>query len=151
MDSQVKKGGRGRPFPLLNTGERACASCKKLTTDFALRNERGREGRLQRNICRDCYNRNERELRAALKKRVFDHYGWRCVCCGEDNPTFLTMDHKNNDGYLDKFPCGTKKVGKDLYHQVIKEGFPDRFQTLCHNCNFGKKVNGGVCPHQTQG
>ena len=82
-----------------------------------------------------------------MKKMVFDHYGWKCTCCGEENPVFLTMDHINNDGYKDKMVGGRKLTGKDLYIKIMREGLPNRFQTLCQNCNFGKKVR-GICPHQ---
>jgi hypothetical protein len=36
-----------------------------------------------------------------------------------------------------------------LWIDVKRQGFPkDRFQLLCHNCNMGKHMNGGICPHQ---
>ena len=31
-------------------------------------------------------------------RRVLDHYGRACSCCGETEPAFLTIDHVNNDG-----------------------------------------------------
>jgi hypothetical protein len=31
---------------------------------------------------------------------------------------------------------------------IIKSGFPNSFQILCYNCNNGKRMNRGVCPHQ---
>ena len=73
-----------------------------------------------------------------------------CKCCGESTPEFMTLDHINNDGYLDKNPNGAKKSGKELYVLVKKQGFPSKYQTLCHNCNFAKKLEGG-CPHQRYG
>lgn len=81
------------------------------------------------------------------KKLVYDHYGWRCGCCGETTPQFLSVDHVNNDGYLDKNKSGKKITGAPLYAKIVREGFGDRYQILCMNCNHGKRMNGGICPH----
>lgn len=63
----------------------------------------------------------------------------------------LSLDHINNDGYKDKHPGGGKKSGKELYLLVKRQGFPDTFQTLCMNCNWGKKLGKGICPHKSNG
>jgi hypothetical protein len=83
------------------------------------------------------------------KKIVFDHYGWKCMCCGETTPQFLGVDHVNNDGFKDKNKSGKKLTGLSLYRKIIKEGFGPRYQILCSNCNQGKRMNKGVCPHQS--
>lgn len=31
-----------------------------------------------------------------------------------------------------------------------KNHYPPEFQVLCINCQFGKKYNNGICPHQTR-
>jgi hypothetical protein len=36
----------------------------------------------------------------------------------------------------------------DVLRYIIKNNYPDDFQILCANCNWGKQLNGGVCPHQ---
>ena len=74
---------------------------------------------------------------------VFDHYGRTCICCGESEFRFLTIDHINNDGATHR-----KAIGGNLYSWLIKNQFPDGFQVLCFNCNHGKHLNGGICPHQ---
>jgi len=96
----------------------------------------------------DKYNKYQRTYRNHIKKAVFDHYGWRCNCCGETTPQFLTLDHINNDGYKEK------KVNKSssadaVYRNVIKLNFPDTYQVLCWNCNCGKRMNNGICPHES--
>lgn len=80
------------------------------------------------------------------KKKVFEHYGYSCKCCGEEEPKFLSIDHVEGDG---------SKHRKSLRHNniyiwLVKNGFPSGFQVLCHNCNHGSFLNGGVCPHQTK-
>ncbi len=87
---------------------------------------------------------NNRKRMNKYKKMIYDFYGSECVCCGESNMFFLSVDHKNNDGYDDR---RNKRHGNGLYLHIIKEGFPDKYQILCMNCNHGKMRNNGVCPH----
>lgn len=38
-----------------------------------------------------------------------------------------------------------------LYRSLKRRGFPkDRFRLLCANCNLGRYLNGGVCPHHNR-
>lgn len=104
--------------------------------------------------CSVCLSKRNRYVRDK-KDKVFRAYGgYKCVCCGETIPQFLTLDHINNDGaahrkniFGNKYQsCGTGAV---LYNWVIRNNFPDIFQVLCYNCNCGKAHNGGICPHKT--
>lgn len=91
-------------------------------------------------------NERNRKYRASLRDSILTQYGPRCVCCGESNEMFLTFDHVNNDG--GKF---RKENGKDstaLFRWIINNGYPLSIQVLCFNCNCGKNVNGGICPHK---
>jgi hypothetical protein len=82
-----------------------------------------------------------------LKDMCYKAYGgYKCACphCSEVNPQFLTLDHTRNDG------AELRKVhgdGNVFYRWLVKNGFPSIVQVLCYNCNCGKNVNGGVCPH----
>ncbi len=91
-----------------------------------------------------------KRCRLKLWKHVFGHYGEKCVCCGEAEPLFLTIDHVNNDGAAHRrsMPDGRYSTGERMYRWLRDNGFPEGFQTLCMNCNLGKQRNGGVCPHQ---
>lgn len=80
-----------------------------------------------------------------LQKVVFDHYGAKCACCGENESAFLSIDHKNNDGAEHRKKIG---VGHILFRWIIDNAFPSTLQLLCCNCNIGKHRNGGVCPHE---
>lgn len=88
--------------------------------------------------------------RQALRDRVFAAYGgYRCACCGETEPMFLSLDHINNDGAEHRRSIGQNgRGGMKVYQWIARNGFPDGFQVLCMNCNCGKARNGGVCPHQ---
>ena len=84
-----------------------------------------------------------------LRNFFLSHYGggkMKCVCCGEKQLLFLTLDHVNNDGYCDEIK--KKNSGVKYYKYLIKHNFPSVLQTLCWNCNCGKARNGGVCPHK---
>lgn len=82
------------------------------------------------------------------KEIVYNNYGMICNCCGETNPMFLTIDHVHNDGYKEKTSSGNRKSGTTMYRQIISNNFPDTYQILCMNCNFGKARNKGICPHK---
>lgn len=129
-------------------------------------------GRKYRNANRDLLNRKAAERRAAFPERVKESvrkskdrrrlhhrrlyrniksdvlsaYGGACVCCGESNPCFLTIDHAQNDG------AKHRKVRKSdggqydgsgigMYRWLKKMGYPKdgRFQLLCYNCNCCKQ------------
>lgn len=84
------------------------------------------------------------------KKRVFAHYGESCVCCGEAHPDFLAMDHINNDGASHRKDINGNNRSGRIYGWLIRNNFPQAFQTLCHNCNFSKHLNKGQCIHQIE-
>lgn len=87
-----------------------------------------------------------RDWRREQKQIVLDHYGARCVCCGESNKDFLSIDHMNNDGAAHRREIGSGAILRWL----ILNNFPPGFQILCYNCNMAKQFCGGVCPHQVE-
>lgn len=90
---------------------------------------------------RDPERRKEfwRNARQRRKIATFDLLGGMCVCCGEDDPGFLTVDHIDNDGQVDGV------YGDHLYSIVRQESH--RFRLMCWNCNSGRRH--GPCPHET--
>ena len=95
--------------------------------------------------CEKAKKRNE-----ALRKEVFNAYGgYKCACCGETEPAFLSIDHINNDGAEMKRNGEYGKSGTSFYQYLRKNSFPEGYQVLCMNCNVGKHRNGGICPHQS--
>lgn len=73
------------------------------------------------------------------KKIVMEAYGNQCATCGEDRIECLTMDHKNNDGAIQRRQY-RYTTGSRFYRWLIKNGFPDNLglQVLCFNCNCSK-------------
>jgi hypothetical protein len=89
----------------------------------------------------------QNEWRRRRKAAAISAYGGKCACCGETEPAFLTIDHENGDGSKHRAAIHAKP-GQSTYNWLAKNGYPKGFQVLCWNCNSGRAVNGGVCPHQ---
>jgi len=61
------------------------------------------------------------------------------------------MDHIKNDGNKER-----KKYGRtwEMYSHMMREYKEapmeaiKKYQVLCYNCNLGKYINGGICPHK---
>lgn len=97
------------------------------------------------------------KVRAAeLKAACISHYSGgvnRCACCGEAERAFLTLDHVGGGARNRRQRLAGKKwplAGTTFYARLRKLGFPSvpPLQVLCFNCGFGRRVNGGLCPHQ---
>jgi len=87
--------------------------------------------------------------RAEAKLIVLKHYGGKCECCQENDIRFLTIDHKEGNGTQHRKELGVK-AGPPFYNWLIKHKFPPQFTVLCCNCNWGRFLNGGVCPHKEE-
>ena len=84
-----------------------------------------------------------------LKLDVFTHYSeglLKCMCCGESNYIFLTLDHVNDDGAQHRKEVGS--AGAKTWLDLRKREYPEGYQILCYNCNCGRAKNKGVCPHK---
>lgn len=90
------------------------------------------------------------QYRLLIKHEVIEKYGGKCACCVESQILFLTIDHKNNDGNKErKEVYGIKNPATtSWYLKLRREPTRKDLQVLCFNCNLGKSINGGVCPHQ---
>jgi hypothetical protein len=89
-------------------------------------------------------------IRRCIRKRkveTINHYGIVCACCGEDNVDLLTIDHVNGGGKKHRKEIGVR-AGYGFYSWLRNNNFPTGFQVLCFNCNDGRSVNGGICPHE---
>jgi hypothetical protein len=87
--------------------------------------------------------RNHKQI---LKHMCMQHYGNRCNCCGETHIEFLTIDHINNDGSIDR---KRGRSGATMYAWLKKNNYPEGYQVLCWNCNEAKSRY-GICPHQKE-
>lgn len=84
-----------------------------------------------------------------LQKEVLTHYGngkLACVCCGESEFVFLTIDHINGRKQSER--KNPKMRGWMLKQYLRTRNYPSGYQTLCWNCNSGRALNKGICPHK---
>lgn len=80
----------------------------------------------------------QRKRTAYLASLVFGHYGESCACCASRDR--LTIDHVNGLGREHRLELfGSKKAaGRVFYLWLIRNAFPDGYQTLCGRCNVSK-------------
>ena len=74
-----------------------------------------------------------------LQLNVIKGYGGKCELCGEDNPHFLTIDHKNGEGAKERKEFGD---WRKLYRKLRDENYPrENYRLLCYNCNCALGCN----------
>jgi hypothetical protein len=130
-----------------------CLSCKQFIKNYWHKDWKTEEGKKKRMERARKWRKENPEKQKALtkkytqqiKKEIFEHYGKFCVCCGENDIAFLTLDHINNDGKQHREELGAG----DFYKKIRRAGFPEGLQTMCWNCNQAKRIY-GICPHQQQ-
>jgi len=142
---------------------RECRRCKieKSLDQFYTRND----GKYLRYICKACTNKVKYASRKAngkdngeskgsrmdrherLKREVFQAYGNKCVCCGEKELHFLTIDHINGLPDRHRQLDGRRVSGTRLLYLLRQEGYPKDCRILCWNCNCSYAYY-GFCPHQ---
>ncbi len=79
---------------------------------------------------------------------AIEAYGGACDCCGENDPHFLQLDHRNEmipEHHRD--PAGRRISGMRLLKVLRDENYPDYMRLLCGNCNFARG-HYGFCPHE---
>lgn len=87
-----------------------------------------------------------RRRHQGIKDEAFARYGgYVCKCCGETIREFLSIDHI--DGGWSQIQKQEGNRGQ-LYRWLKRHGYPEGFRVLCHNCNQGRQLNGGICPHE---
>ncbi|KKN08420.1 hypothetical protein LCGC14_1056890 [marine sediment metagenome] len=103
-------------------------------------------------MCQSCADHNSQLVRDRgfrNKLLAFEAYGGAvCACCGETEIAFLTLDHVNGDGNKRRELKGI--TGVRFYRILRQQGYPTDppLQVLCFNCNSGRAINNGVCPHK---
>lgn len=147
------------------SGKTMCQNC---LTILSTRNAAHYKARAEQGLCecgkiRDTNNKHcsaclvrTRELERNAKLKVFIYYSGgtpHCACCGETTITFLQIDHINNDGNKHRSVLCSHNGGggPKTYRWLIRNHFPPGFQVLCANCNIGRYLNGGICPHKITG
>ena len=74
------------------------------------------------------------EQRRRRRAKVLEFLGNVCCKCGFDDSRALQIDHVRGGGSLTVKAEGKTYVMSDIYEN------PDRYQLLCANCNWIKRV-----------
>lgn len=93
---------------------------------------------------RNLTHKHRKTCEQKLKDKFFEMYGRACACCSESNPLFMTLDHVQGDGHRSRSK-GRRLSPYYYYREAVKSYKPERFQTLCFNCNCAKR-NKSSCP-----
>jgi len=132
-------------------GQNLCYTCWKNPPSLEI-NKFGKPG----GQCNDCrtkratkYKEVGKPLNQDRKIKAFLRYGGLyCACCGISQIEFLSLDHIDNDGAKQRKLIG--KRAANFYTWLEQNNYPAGLQVLCMNCNLGKQLNNGVCPHVTE-
>jgi hypothetical protein len=124
-----------------------CKKCAKESgKDSSVRFASTERGKKQKCLLAKRYNQK-------LRTEMIAAYGGKCTCCGESEPRFLTMEHLNSGGNIErrKFSAKGRNTGSAsamIASRLRREGWPKGIYTiLCWNCNMAKGFE-GICPHQ---
>lgn len=138
---QTKYFGRRRKLG----GSRMSRWKDRYRNDNDFKREHNQQGKKWRLNNSEKVKETARKIKQSNRLLVINHYSKenKCVCCGESNIKFLTIDHINNNGAEHR-----KQIKNDhLAGWLVRNNYPEGFQILCWNCNEGKKIY-KICPHK---
>lgn len=109
--------------------------------------QNGNDIKQSRYLCKACkrIRTQEYEIKRRFERRtkLFDIYNHKCACCGITDYEFLTLDHVNNDGHIERKILKSMTIYKNI---IESKSIRNNYQILCMNCN-GSKGHNGFCPH----
>lgn len=100
--------------------------------------------------CRLSTSKRNSKSRGLLKRQALEHYSQgrvECACCGESEPSFLTIDHIDGGGNQHRKSLG--RVASQFYRWLKLNDYPPGYRVLCFNCNIARGIF-GVCPHEAK-
>lgn len=131
--------------------KRTCSKCLADASRYYFKNREVRQAKMKAwALANPIKLKEANKLRHAKNKwAVMKAYGGNCVCCGESNIAFLSIDHANGGGYRHRKSIA-KLGGGAFYDYLRRNNYPNDppLQVMCFNCNQGRQGNGGVCPHK---
>ena len=125
-----------------------CAACSIIASRVQYRKNpqaRVRDSKewRKRNLERANATQSARITRRRLA--VIAGYGGKCICCGESDEVFLTVEHVNGGGRQHR----KGRCSDWLYKLILDGNFPPEYTILCMNCNWATR-KGKPCPHKTR-
>jgi len=90
-------------------------------------------------------NAKSRQRDQNIKILVLSHYSTEntpiCARCGIVDIDVLAIDHIMNNGNSHRRLLG---IGAHLYGWLKRNNYPEGYQVLCMNCNWKKRIQGGL-------
>lgn len=118
-----------------------CCQADKPLNRFGIMNNGGRV-----RICSACMSTR---YRAQIRLELYAAFDWKCSCCGESHPQFLTLEHIQGGVYR------ANKLANKIHQSYVElskaksEGWDrSKYELLCMNCNWAKG-RFGQCPHRS--
>lgn len=103
----------------------------------------------------DFYRKNARRLsrknaafKGHVRRTVRAYLGNKCVCCGETEQEFLSVDHVRNNGAKHRREKGREAWMWEVWKAIKDKRIVTEYALMCFNCNFSKHFGKGVCAHK---
>lgn len=87
--------------------------------------------------------RSSRESQRRARIAIVAFLGGRCARCGFEDPRALQIDHVHGGGVREIKRLGGNR--SKFYARILET--PERYQLLCANCNWIKRVEQGEFPN----
>lgn len=75
----------------------------------------------------------------------------KCVCCKDKRYWTLTIDHIKGGGTKHRREVANTStwvlVAREMRAGKTEAHCKDDYRVLCQNCNYGCRLNNGICPH----
>jgi hypothetical protein len=94
---------------------------------------------------KELHRQNRKKAEWELRLEMIAAYGGRCVCCGEREPLFLTLEHLKGGGRAHRRRLHR---ASSIYKELRSQGWPMDYTVLCFNCNSVRGQT-GRCPHES--
>ena len=130
-------------------GPAVCGLCRRNRKDYSAKwyQVHGESARTYKRENMRRYRQDDPERYAAhsraAKKRVkdglFELYGKVCASCGFADIRALSLDHVNHDGAEER----QQMHQGGMYRQALANYQPERYRTLCMNCQFISRHEAG--------
>lgn len=124
-----------------------CPACKETLSSDAFNRDSGSWSGLQA-YCKECAFKKRETVRLEVLVRYSSDPPY-CLCCGERRFQFLSIGHINGGGRQHAVQRRNNGEGTTLFMWLKRNGYPEGYQILCHNCNQAKGYY-GICPHQKE-
>jgi len=119
-------------------GKKYCPHCKRtLAIKHFFKNKGRRDGLSV--LCRTDHMVISNAVSRELRNRVLEYLGGKCRKCGFSDRRALQIDHVHSDGKTER--TGEKGLSPSRFYERVLATKPNtRYQLLCANCNWIKRV-----------